>query len=153
MPSSAIRRLATGSCASVLVFGLVSCSHPHGPTGTIRDRAACTQLGNAYAGFNASNGGKPPIATYRRAIATARQADNTQLRVAILDWVGVMASPASGKSATGAPYATQECRVIGQPLNFGAATQAPLPSVTSSGPSNSVSPTTDGDNEAGGGGD
>ncbi len=142
-----------GSFAAICLLGLAACSHSKVATGTIRDRAACTQLGNAYASFNASNGGKSSIVTYQRAIATAKQADNRKLRVAILDWVGVMSSLSSGKSATGAPYATQECRLIGQPINFGAATQAPPPSVTSPGSSNSVSPTTDGDNQSGAGGD
>ncbi len=122
-------------------------------TGTTRDRAACTQLGNAYASFNASNGGKRPSATYQAATATAKQADNPQLRAAIPDWVGVMASPESGKSATGAPYAAQECRLIGQPLSFGSPTQSPLPSISSPTPTDAGSPTTRGDNEAGDGGD
>ncbi len=152
MRSRDIRRWTTCSCAAILALGLAACSHPKGASGTARDRAACAQLAGAYASFNAWTGGKPPIATYQKATTAARQADNPQLRRAILDWVGAMSSPSPGKSATGAPYATQECRQIGQPLSFGAPTQSLSPSLAPTTPTNPRSSTTEGDNEAGDGG-
>jgi hypothetical protein len=152
MPSRAMGRSVAGPGLLVLVLVLAACSHAPAATGTTRDRAACAQLGNAYASFNAEHGSRRPIATYQKAIAVAQLADNAQLRVAIVDWVGAMSSLSSGKAASGAPYATQECRRIGLPLSFGS--PAPGPAASSpSPPTHAGSPTTEADNESGNGGD
>jgi hypothetical protein len=84
---------------------------------TTHDRAACTQLGAAYARFNAAPAAASSVVVYRRAIAVAANADNHQLGTAIASWVTAMRSP-SGTAVPGAPYAASECQRIGIPLQF-----------------------------------
>lgn len=119
------QRTASGALVAVLVFAAAACSHVRAATGTTRDRAACAQLAHAYASFNAWNGGLPPSVAYQTVVAAAKQADNRQLGTAIASWVGAMSKPSGAKRATGAPYATSECRQIGSPLTFGSAAQSP----------------------------
>jgi len=132
--------------ASVITFTLVACSHTSAPTVTSRDRAACTQLGDAYAKFNAGSGEPSPTAAYENAIAVAKLADNRQLRTAIVSWVTTMLHPTAGTASTGAPYATETCRQIGLPLQF----RSPSPPTSVLSPVPAQTPTTDsegGDND------
>jgi hypothetical protein len=106
--------------------GLAACGQSSGgaPTATTRDRAACTQLGTAYARFNASPGSTSAAVVYRHAITVAAQADNHQLGTAITSWVTAMHHP-TGTAVPGAPYATAECQRIGIPLQFHSAGAGP----------------------------
>jgi hypothetical protein len=130
--------------AAIITLCLAACSHGSAPTATPRDRAACTQLGDAYTSFNAWHGGVRPTATYQKAIAVAQRADNKQLRTAIVSWVQTMLTSRIGTSVSGATYATEECRQIGLPLRFGTGSTSPLQSPTP-GPT----PTTDGGGDSG----
>src|SRR5712664_2087326 len=104
---------------AIITLCLAACSNGSAPTSTPRDRAACTQLGDAYTKFNAWHGGARPTATYQKAITVAQRADNKQLRTAIVAWVQTMLTSRIGTSVPGATYATEECRQIGRPLRFG----------------------------------
>jgi hypothetical protein len=98
--------------------GLAACGQSsRAAPATTRDRAACTQLGAAYARFNAAPAATSSVVVYRRAIAVAAKADNHQLGTAIARWVTAMRSP-TGTAVPGAPYATSECQRIGVPLRF-----------------------------------
>jgi hypothetical protein len=124
---------------------------------TTRDRAACTQLGAAYARFNASPSSPSAAVVYHRAISVAARADNHQLGTAITSWVAAMRNP-TGTAVPGAPYATAECQRIGIPLQFHSAGGGPgagpsVGSTPASGPPTSKPDAGDNSDSEGGGND
>ncbi len=80
--------------------GLFACSgsNPAPPT-TAADRAACSELGAAYANFNASPAPPGAAVVYRRAISVASRADDRRLATSITSWVAAMRSPTAEVSA------------------------------------------------------
>jgi hypothetical protein len=127
-----VRARVLGTIGAVLALGSAACASTH-PDGTIssRDRAACAQLGAAYARFNAaSSASASSIRVYRKTIAVAGRADDAELGGAITLWASRMIHPEEGPGIPGAPYATQRCNQIGEPLRL-ASSPATSPSETS----------------------
>jgi hypothetical protein len=120
----------------VSVVALGACAHPQSVSASPRDRAACAQVGVAYAALSAWNGGPPPTAKYREAIAAANRASNPKLSDAIADWMTNVMNPSSARPGPDAGYTMEECRQIGVPLKF-----------TAAQPRQPSSPSTTGDSE------
>jgi hypothetical protein len=64
--------------------------------------------------FVAWQGGAPPTATYRNALAVARSANNAKLRGATVGWISALLDSKSNPDAD----ALGACKSIGQPIRF-----------------------------------
>jgi hypothetical protein len=102
----------------VCAIGIAACSHSQTVAATPSDRAACTQVGAAYAALNAWNGGPRPTTKYHRAIAVAGHAHNAKLSDAISDWMTAVLDPTTVRPTPDAAYTMEECRQIGVPLQL-----------------------------------
>lgn len=102
---------------AIAILALAAGCGSGGTAATAGDRAACSQLGTAFDALVAQHSGPPPSDAYRKAIATAKTADNTKLRNAITGWMNAMLSQfASQQAGLDAAYAMDQCKRIGLPL-------------------------------------
>ena len=135
-------RKPLGGIAIAFALVIAGCGGSKTAAASAGDRAACARLQPAFTALNAWSGGPIPSKTYRRAIAAAKQADNTKLRGAITRWMTTELAATGAAPGRDATYATEQCRSIGLPLRLSSsrtptangptATSGPAPSTTES---------------------